>query len=262
MNIYNRNVEIFKENRVLSETKYFAETCRMKEGTFFYEDARLSIKEVKNREKEQKISFIKDDTAHAGWESKLNNPTKRVGILNFADALVPGGLVLYGEQTQEEAICRSSNLYESLLLGKDFYYNYNRSLNSQLYSDRLIYSRDVLIFRNNFTGELYENPQYVDVITCPSPSTKLFNKNEFDELLCNRIECIIKSAYANSLDIIVLGAWGCGAFGQSAKDMGVNFAKVLSKYNVFDEVVFAFVSLNNDNNYKDFSDGFKNKYED
>ena len=58
-------------------------------------------------------------------EAILNNNVK-TAALNFADAYTPGGLVLFGVKTQEEDLCRSSNLYESLTL--PIIKNYNNKI--------------------------------------------------------------------------------------------------------------------------------------
>lgn len=48
------------------------------------------------------------------------------------------------------------------------------------------------------------------------------------------------SALENKAKTLVLGAWGCGAFGQNPYVMARAFAVVLNKYNkLFDRIIFA-----------------------
>ena len=225
-------------------------------STRVYEDAyNIPVKAYKGK---QEIEFSKEGTITEGYRNKTNK--NRVAILNFADALTPGGLVCQGEVTQEEDICRCTNLYESLVLPcclNDYYY-YNAGSSNLVFSNRLIYSRDVLLFRNDSTYTLIDTPKYIDVITCPSPISKVD-----DSVFCKRIECILNSAKTNGVDTIILGAWGCGAFGQDAVKVGRCFAKVLKKKNLFKKVVFAIksvVEVTDKGNYSKFRSGFEKEY--
>lgn len=58
-------------------------------------------------------------------------------------------------------------------------------------------------------------------------------------MLCDRILGILKVARANKIKVLVLGAWGCGAF-----VMGRCFAKVINKCNYFDYIMFAVKEVN------------------
>ena len=95
----------------------------------------------------------------------------RIAVLNFANPVNPGGGVETGAMGQEECLCRSSNLYTCLRANHlyDEYYDYHSKLNSHFYSDRLIYTRDVTVFKNDsaIPAKLpRENWFHVDVITC------------------------------------------------------------------------------------------------
>lgn len=229
---WEENIQVFKDTRGLSLTTYKEQTEKAKAGTTVYTDP-LSLK-VKNKDTEQYVEFKAMGTISGAYE--INFRGGRVGVLNFADALEPGGLVLQGEVTQEECLCRCSNLYECLI--QDFcmkdYYIYNETAPMHVYSDRVIYSRDVLVFKDDIDYSRYNEPFYCDVITCPSPSTQVK-----EEILYNRILGILNTARYNEVQNIVLGAWGCGAFGQDATVVGRCFAKALTRYNFFEQVIFA-----------------------
>ncbi len=82
-------------------------------------------------------------------------------------------------------------------------------------------------------------PVPADVITCPAPSARM-DKEKARKIFTSRIEQIVLSAIANEAECIVLGAWGCGAFGQDPALVANSFATVLNKYSgYFREVVFA-----------------------
>ena len=70
-------------------------------------------------------------------------------VLNFADARQPGGLYLYGESTQEEALCRQSTLYASISSEKArVMYDNNRDVKN-LDTDYLLLSPCVEVFRDS-----------------------------------------------------------------------------------------------------------------
>src|SRR5262249_49841821 len=72
----------------------------------------------------------------------------RVALLNFASARNPGGGFLSGSQAQEESLARASGLYASLSRMTD-YYAANRRSKSALYTDHMIYSPRVPVFRDD-----------------------------------------------------------------------------------------------------------------
>lgn len=239
MSIYDRNIQVFADTRAQSHDKYAAETENMLCGVKVYtEPAELVVEPYYGL---QEVMFENRSTiAAAVWLNSVIKERHKIGILNFADALVPGGLVETGEVTQEESICRCSNLYEGLILNRCMqqYYGYNRSTGNSVYSDRLIYSPNVLIFKHDSSHTAVKRPFYVDVITCPAPSCKCS-----EDILIHRIQGIINSAAANGVTDIVLGAWGCGAFGQDAKTIGRCFGTVLKDCNYFRNVCFAIISV-------------------
>ena len=96
--------------------------------------------------------------------------------LNFASAKNPGGGLLSGSQTQEESLARSSGLYATLLPMTELY-AYNRHLGTSLYSDYMIYSPDVPVFRSD-SGLLLEVPYLASFITAPAVNAGAVEKNE------------------------------------------------------------------------------------
>ena len=253
--------------------KVFEDTRKKSNGKYadFTADTKLLAKVVDiddddvlmEMSKKQNVEFVKCGTVSAGYDLVQNCDKKkfdRVAILNFADALVPGGLVLYGAPTQEENICRCSNLYETLL-ECPMYYNMNRVNGGGTYLDIMIYSPNVMVFKDD---ENYDDikPLQMDVITCPAPSA--FLKDEVaDEVFVRRIRKILIAAQKIGVNKIVLGAWGCGAFGQDPRVVGKAFAKVLKKQNAFDDVVFAIKSsegLDESRNYTEFKKAFDEEY--
>ena len=86
--------------------------------------------------------------------------------LNFASAKNPGGGFLGGSQAQEESLARSSGLYRSLLTLPS-YYEANRAHANALYTDHMIVSPGVPVFRGD-DGELLETTYCLSIITSPA----------------------------------------------------------------------------------------------
>ena len=252
-------VAVFNDTRAKSIKELAENTTKAKK------DVRvLDIEDddvLMNMVKEQEVRFRKCGTVRAGYELAQNKKKfDKIAILNFADALVPGGLVLYGAPTQEENICRCSNLYETLL-ECPLYYNMNGLLGSSVYLDIMIYSPNITVFKDDETYELIV-PEQMDVITCPAPSCYL-RDDDADRIFTKRIKKILIAAQKRGVNKIVLGAWGCGAFGQNPFVVGRAFAKVLKNVTAFDEVIFAIKSsegMNESINYTEFKRAFDFEY--
>lgn len=137
--------------------------------------------------------------------------------LNFASAKHPGGGFLNGANAQEESIVRASALYPCLTKFKRDFYDFHESYKNPLYSDLMIYSSSVPIFRNN-KGELLSNPIISSFITSPAVNAKVaksvgIGENVIIETMKNRIRYIVDLALSKNPQVVVLGAYGCGVFG-------------------------------------------------
>ena len=167
---------------------------------------------------------------------------RSVTLLNFASARNPGGGFLNGAKAQEEDLCRCSAIYPTLVKHQQ-YYDANRKQSSLLYTDYVIHSPNVPFFRTRGTGELLDKPFAASVITAPAPNTKPYLAKSGDPALLKqcferRWRNILAVARNTGVSTILLGAWGCGAFGgdpvvasQTARrallDMGPAFQRVV-----------------------------------
>jgi uncharacterized protein (TIGR02452 family) len=86
--------------------------------------------------------------------------------LNFANGIHPGGGFLGGARAQEEVLCRSSALYETLV--DDPMYKEHRKRPQPDSTDWAIYSPDVPFFRAD-DGTALQNFWLLSVITCAAP---------------------------------------------------------------------------------------------
>ncbi|WP_017601987.1 TIGR02452 family protein [Nocardiopsis lucentensis] len=168
-----------------------------------------------------------------------------VAALNFASARNPGGGVANGARAQEESLARSSGLYASLTTCPEFY-DHHRSERSLLYTDRVIYSPSVPVFRDDRGGWL-PDPVVAAFLTCAAPNRRMVERNRTGEAdripgaLVHRARGVLAVAADRGADVLVLGAWGCGVFGNRPAEVAGAFAEHLDGEfaGVFGHVVFA-----------------------
>lgn len=171
----------------------------------------------------------------------------RTGCLNFASAKNPGGGFLGGAQAQEESLALSSALYPTLMKHFDMY-EYNRSRSTFLYSDQMIYSPDVLVFRDD-EGTLLEEGYTMSFVTSPAVNIGAMKQNRPEELLLaketmlRRMDKVLALFAYHNIEHLLLGAWGCGVFQNDPADVAAYFGSFLlpgGKYSrCFKSVVFA-----------------------
>ena len=178
---------------------------------------------------------------------------KKVAVLNFASPINPGGQVENGALAQEECLCRISTLYPSLYnqpVLKAYYYP-NRQFGTFLADNKVIYSPGVVVFKKDIlVPEMLEEKDFysVDVITCAAPNYRKhmqwgkmvssFTSYEDEyNIHVERARHIICSALANKVDILVLGAFGCGAFQNHPEVVSKAYKDALKDYLQYFEVV-------------------------
>lgn len=168
---------------------------------------------------ETKITFSNLDTIEA--TRKFTSQSKSVCVLNFASAKHPGGGFVNGSLAQEEMLCYKSNLYNVLIKHKDLYDWSMHNLNNGLYKSWAIYSNSIVVFRENDLKLC--GPSTINVITCPAVNKniaiKKFSSDKIYKEMYNRCKFIMDIAIENNQKNLILGAFGCGVFGNDPKDV-------------------------------------------
>ena len=203
---------------------------------------------------------------------------KKTCVLNFASAVNPGGGVLWGSGAQEESICRCSTLYPCLDTKEMWngYYDPHREKRNPLNNDDMIYSPDVLVIKTDtdMPERLEKKDWYpVNVITCAAPDLRWshhFNpfeemesaeipEEEFRALLESRIRRIFREAAAEGNDVLILGAFGCGAFHNPPRLVADVFRQITEEYRrCFETIEYAvFHAGSESENYLAFKEAFK-----
>lgn len=140
----------------------------------------------------------------------------KVALLNFASFKNPGGGFLSGALSQEESLCHESTLFPVLNCFRDTYYAYNQKhIRDGMYESRMLYSPGIV-----FEREGLPLTKKADVITCSAVNFDVFRKKQKNayeinkNVMGSRIKDIARVATIRGVDTLVLGAWGCGVFGQ------------------------------------------------
>lgn len=214
---------------------------------------------------------------------------KKVCILNFASATNPGGGVKKGSNAQEECICRCTTLYPCLNDDKmlNSFYNAHRTQLKKgkmtaLYNDDCIYTPNVCVIKSDtkFPVELTaEKRFFVDVITCAAPnlrskpsnamnpnSGKVAVKIKNDELKAlhtRRANRILDIARTNNAEVVIMGAFGCGAFQNPPEIVAAGIKEAVENHRYdFETIEFAIYCKPNGKdsyNFQSFRKVFENK---
>ena len=183
-------------------------------------------------------NLVRTDTVSA----VLSFPGRRVCALNFANANVPGGAYVLGGNAQEEALCRATLLYYTLRTARGFYRR-NRLHVLPDYTHGMVYSENVPVVRDR-DGALLGRPAACDFITSPAVNRTfarfLFSRARLYRTMQERIDRIVALAARKRPDVLVLGAWGCGVFGNRRETVYPQFERAINRYLPDDvRVVFA-----------------------
>ena len=184
-----------------------------------------------------------------------------VMALNFASAKNPGGGFLNGAQAQEESVARSSGLHNCQMAEFD-YYERHRNMKSCMYTDGMIYSPKVPVFRKD-DGVLIP---YIltSIITSAAVNAGVVRRKEpsiaaqINDVMRRRIDKMLALSAAQGHEVLILGAWGCGVFQNDPNEIATLFKEHFDhKYKgVFRKVVFAVYAKN-----EKFINAFKNQFD-
>ena len=174
----------------------------------------------------------------------------KIAILNFASYKNPGGMFINGSMAQEEALCHENFLYNVLRELPQYYEWNNEHKNRALYTNRAIYTPEVSFSSGSLKSK-------ADVITCAAPNYKAAAKynhvsqEENIAVFTDRAKFVAKIAVENKVDTIILGAWGCGVFGQNPEIAADILVHVFTHADI-PHVKFAVPKGKNEENFRAF----------
>ena len=245
--VFRDTMNLCSENTVLSQA--VAQSIASQKIYYDCETSAEKIFDTLHAENECAIHVTRNRTFQAA--EKYVKTGKKVCVLNFASSTSPGGGVWGGAGAQEECLCRCSTFYPALeAVKKDFHDRHISLLKSGkmngLYNDDIIFTPDVVVFKTDTVlPETRPQSQWykVDVITCAAPNLRRrpeISAEGLFEIHKTRLEKILAVAAKHKAEVIVLGAFGCGAFMNPPSLVSKAEKEVILKYApYFKEIEFA-----------------------
>jgi len=202
-----------------------------------------------------RLSFSHMHTAQAAAHFNGQHPSASITMMNFANGRRAGGGYMGGSKAQEEALCRQFPMYHPSMANKQStLYPFGAAAAPQA-RGRVEHAQA----RREYSAVLFTPPtpmlrDDVERQLCPLPGGCVFNASfvaaaapcldtkktvdHLDEDLLNEAieNCILGSgmhqrlrepAQQGQTRILILGAWGCGAFGNDPSEMAKRFTRVL-----------------------------------
>ena len=164
--------------------------------------------------------------------------SEKVAVLDFASYKTPGGMFMQGSMAQEESLCHASDLYNILASDKADRLFYNRhgyaANNNSLYRSDMLYVPDVLFV----IGKDKNYSVIGDVIVAAAPNANAARKyhhigsEAINTALRDRVIHVLTLAKMHGVTTIVLGAFGCGVFGNDIKELAKIYYDLLYRDDV------------------------------
>lgn len=193
----------------------------------------------------------------------MSEPAEQVGVMNFASPTNPGGGVEFGARAQEESIAKGTYLVPALRQFEQSYYAPNRAeANGGLNTPHLIYSAKVRQVFDHEERELAD--RYLDIVTVAAPNRRRYPDLDAQAALDDiaaKILQTLRAFKAHGVRKPILGAFGCGVFGNDATAVAQRFAQALARreFNgAWEEVVFAIYDPTGET-YRAFVNGLKTR---
>lgn len=211
--------------------------------------------------KSTKVRVIDSDTIDAALALQ-SDTRKPVAVLNMANATRAGGGWQHGALAQEEAICYRSSLIKTL-----------HHKHYPIPDDAAIYSPTVLVIRESMKNghDLldFRDPSVLDVISVISAAAvcqpylkksasglPVYRDKQDEKLMREKMRVVLRTAIRNGHRQVVLGAFGCGAFGNPNNVVAQLWNDVLSEQEFqggyWKDVVFAVLDGKGVSNFKVF----------
>ena len=267
------NIKIFEDTRSLYTNNKILQAAVKQSAAnqkLYLETEEIPVTDTSRQEK-AKVIVSKKRTL----EAAMAYPGKKVCVLNFASATNPGGGVTKGSTAQEECLCRCSTLYANLDTEemREKFYTPHRMMHNPIYNDDCIYTPDVQVFKSDTMQPVLmkqEEWYAVNVITCAAPNLRAIPSNamnpcagkkavkvsekELKELHLKRGRRIFEIAKAYGNDVLILGAFGCGAFQNPPRVVAMAYKELVEEYrNDFETIEFAvYCSPKDTSNYDVF----------
>lgn len=187
------------------------------------------------------------DSIEALWQLREEGVPGEVVILNFANTIQPGGGYLIGGNAQEEDLCRCSFLFQTLARRYFSFYVKNLFFYTPYGRHECLVSPNVPVFRRStydlvpYTTATFLTLPAVNVTLLKYLTLNLYHHSEVQRVMEERMKFLLAIALERKPAAIILGAWGCGNYGNDREFVLSTFERVIQNYVNTDEtrVVFA-----------------------
>lgn len=183
---------------------------------------------VTKREQPTEVVVADMKTLDAALEYKEG----KTCVLNFASFKNPGGGFLRGAVAQEEYLCQNSTLYNVLSKFPAYYEKNRLNTNDALYWNRAIYSPGIVMLPCETK---------VDVLSCAAPNVRASHAPDTKKIqaVMSRIKFVLDILEKEACDTVILGAFGCGVFGNDPRFVARTFCSQGVLCRGFKKVIFA-----------------------
>ena len=188
---------------------------------------------------------------------------KKICCLDFANYYSMGGAP-WSAGAQEESMYRVSTLYPCLYAQKQAFYEKHRHENvngeiDDMSGHDLIYIPGVTVFKTDESIPKLKNEDSwfnTDVIVSAAPELfDDYDEEQYHKVMTERIRRILDLTAKEKVEVLILGAFGCGAFENPPEIVADIFASLIKNYN-FETVEFAVFCRNDTKNYDVFESRF------
>ncbi len=243
---------------------------KMVDGSRMY----FSVSAIKNKKYFKEFPEAKIYVQNIDTFQKAKEMGSGCAVLNMASERHPGGGVRRGSRAQEEELFRRSNLALSLYkFSPDEWASFSDALEEPgrfkypITSFGGIYSPKVKVFKSPLSYNHLDEPFECSVISVPAlRKPKLIDgKLSEDDAVKTKgkIRAVLRIALLHGHTKLVLGALGCGSFGNPPQHVAQLFKEVLEEKEFaghFEEICFAILEDGNSKghggNLKPFKDVF------
>ena len=203
-----------------------------------------------------RIIISKERTFEAAEKYK----NKKVCCLDFANNHSVGGAPWYAG-AQEESMCRISTLYPCInAKRKEFYEKHIQEYDSKIIDDMgnddLIYVPDVVVFKTDESIPKLKSEMdwfKTDVIVSAAPQLGWnYDKIAYKTIMESRAKRILDVAAKEKVEVLILGAFGCGAFHNPPEVVANIFNDMIRNYS-FEIVEFAVFCRDDTKNFDIFN---------
>ena len=186
------------------------------------------------------------------FEAASSYKGKKVAVLNFASNHSVGGFPWWSN-AQEESLCHVSTLFPCILQEYETFYvphqnAYSEGKMDHYGNDDLIFTPGVVVFKDDdpLSRMLPMERRFaVDVITCAAPSFARapYDATRFEAMMRKRIHAILQVAKKEGVEVLILGAFGCGVYRNPPETVARLFKEQLALFH-FEKVEFAIYDRN------------------